>query len=198
MKINTAQFFISNSKYESVKTANLPELAIIGRSNVGKSTLINALCNNNKLAHTSAKPGKTKLINHFIINNNWYLVDLPGYGYAKVSKTEKASFETLITDYVLQRQSLKCLFILIDIRLEPQQIDMEFLQWCAENNIPFCILFTKADKLGKNELQKNKQSYLTTLESFFDELPNYEVTSAKTNAGIKETLNLFNTVLNSK
>lgn len=188
MIIRKAVFYKSASKLSECVRSGLPEFAFIGRSNVGKSSLINMLCNNNKLAKTSAQPGKTKLINHFIINENWYIVDLPGYGYAKTSKVEKEGFETIIIDYCSKRENLVCLFVLIDSRLPLQQIDAEFLEWCGEKGIPFAIIYTKADKNSKSELQKNIRAIEEKLLLIFTELPNSFVTSAEKSIGKEEIL----------
>jgi GTP-binding protein len=149
------------------------------------------LCNNNKLAKTSATPGKTKLINHFIINDEWYLVDLPGYGFAKASKSAKEEFEKLITDYITKRESLVCLFILLDARLPLQLVDAEFMHWCGENEVPFTILFTKADKLSKNELAKSIAAYKKGLLKWWEEIPSYTITSAETRLGKEEVLKVI-------
>lgn len=194
MNISSAEFLVSNTDYKKCPKPVFPEFAFIGRSNVGKSSLINMLCNKKDLAKTSAKPGKTKLINHFFINKNWYLVDLPGYGYAKVSKTDKASFDKIIRDYVRYRENLKCLFILIDSRHEAQKIDLEFITWCAENEIPFCIVFTKGDKLGKVALASNIAAYEKTLLKHFEELPNIFITSAEKKMGGEEILGFIGEV----
>lgn len=191
MIIRKAEFFKSSSKLSECAKPSLPEFAFIGRSNVGKSSLINMLCNNNKLAKTSASPGKTKLINHFKINDQWFVVDLPGYGYAKTSKTQKAEFESLIIDYCSKRDSLVCLFILIDSRLPLQQIDAEFLQWCGEKEIPFSIIFTKADKNSKSELQRNIKKIEEKLYLIFDELPNCFISSAEKHIGKEELLSFI-------
>lgn len=191
MIIRKAAFLKSASKLSECVRPGLPEFAFIGRSNVGKSSLINMLCNNNKLSKTSASPGKTKLINHFIINENWYIVDLPGYGYAKASKVQKSEFEQIIIDYCSKRESLVCLFILIDSRLPLQQIDAEFLQWCGEKNIPFAIVYTKADKNSKTELQKNIRAIEEKLMLIFAELPNCFITSSEKNIGKEELLNFI-------
>ncbi len=159
MKIKTADFVISNSDVSKCPKERLPEYAFIGRSNVGKSSLINMLTGQNKLAKTSGRPGKTQLINHFKINNNWFLVDLPGYGYAKVSKSIKKTFQSFIKNYFLQREQLICTFVLVDCRHEPQKIDLEFMEFLGENEIPFCIIFTKSDKLKLSELNRNIQNY---------------------------------------
>lgn len=191
MIVRKATFYKSASKLSECVKSPLPEFAFIGRSNVGKSSLINMLCNNNKLAKTSASPGKTKLINHFLINENWYIVDLPGYGYAKTSKVQKAEFETIIIDYCSKRDNLVCLFVLIDSRLPLQQIDAEFLQWCGEKGIPFSIIYTKADKNSKTELKKNIAKIEEKLLLIFSELPNCFITSSEKNIGKEELLNFI-------
>lgn len=189
MEIKSAEFVISNSQVGKCPTTNLPEYAFIGRSNVGKSSLINMLANNKKLAKTSATPGKTLLINHFIINNEWYLVDLPGYGYAKRSKSEVEKLQTLISSYILKREEMTCLFVLVDSRLEPQKIDLEFIEWLGENGIPFGIIFTKADKSKLGKLKSNITSYLKKLKEQWEELPPYFITSSENRTGRKEVLN---------
>lgn len=189
MEIKSAEFVISNSLVGKCPTTNLPEYAFIGRSNVGKSSLINMLANNKKLAKTSATPGKTLLINHFIINNEWYLVDLPGYGYAKRSKSEVEKLQTLISSYILNREEMTCLFVLVDSRLEPQKIDMEFIEWLGENGIPFGIIFTKADKSKLGKLKSNISSYLKKLKEQWEELPPYFITSSENRTGREELLN---------
>ena len=186
MKIKTAQFVISNTNYKLCPKENMPEYAFIGRSNVGKSSLINALVNNKNLAKTSGKPGKTQLINHFIINNNWYLVDLPGFGYAKISKEKRKEFEAMISNYLLHRKNLACLFVLIDSRHKPQSIDQEFMQWLAKKEIPFVIVFTKSDKLGKNILQKNIDFYKSEMLKEWEELPDLFITSSEQKKGTEE------------
>jgi GTP-binding protein len=191
MIIKTAKFLKSSSKLSECVKSHLPEFAFIGRSNVGKSSLINMLCNNYKLAKISASPGKTKLINHFVINDNWYLVDLPGYGYAKTSKVQKIEFEKIIIEYCSKRDNLVCLFVLIDSRLPLQQIDAEFLQWCGEKEIPFSIVYTKADKNSKNELRKNIAKIEEKLLLVFSELPNSFITSSEKNIGKDELLNFI-------
>jgi GTP-binding protein len=195
MIIRKAVFHKSSSKLAECPKPSLPEFAFIGRSNVGKSSLINMLCNNNKLAKTSATPGKTQLINHFLINENWFLVDLPGYGYAKTSKTKKAEFESIIIDYCSKRDSLSCLFILIDSRLPLQQIDAEFIQWCGEKEIPFSIIYTKADKNSKSALQKNIRHIEEKLLLIFDELPNSFVSSSEKTLGKEDILHFIETLL---
>ena len=184
MKINTAEFIISNSEVSKCPNEPLPEYAFIGRSNVGKSSLINMLTERKKLAKTSARPGKTQLINHFKINNNWYLVDLPGYGYAKVSKKTKAVFQQFITDYFEKRAQLVCAFVLIDIRLEAQKIDLEFITYLGETEVPFCIIFTKADKIGKTKVDSHIAAYKKQiLANNWAEMPQYFVTSSTEGTG---------------
>ena len=179
MIIKTAEFVISNSDYRKCPIPKIPEYAFIGRSNVGKSSLINAIVNQKYLAKTSGNPGKTQLINHFIINKQWYLVDLPGFGYAKISKSKRIEFHDMISDYLLNRTNLMCLFVLIDCRHKPQQIDQEFMQWLAEKEIPFVMVFTKGDKLGKNSLIQNIESYKNEMLKKWRELPQVFVTSAE-------------------
>ncbi|SNR79546.1 ribosome biogenesis GTP-binding protein YihA/YsxC [Lutibacter flavus] len=192
MKIKTADFVISNSDVSKCPKERLPEYAFIGRSNVGKSSLINMLAGQNKLAKTSGRPGKTQLINHFKINNNWFLVDLPGYGYAKVSKSIKKTFQSFIKNYFLQREQLICSFVLIDSRHEPQKIDMEFMEFLGENEIPFCIVFTKSDKLKLSELNRNIQNYIKKMTStIWEEMPQYFITSATSSDGKEELLNFI-------
>ena len=188
MKIKTAEFVISNSKVEKCPDSRLPEYAFIGRSNVGKSSLINMLTGRKSLAKTSAKPGKTQLINHFLINKNWHLVDLPGYGYAKVSKSVKRTFQKFITAYFEKRKQMVCAFVLIDSRHEPQKIDLEFMQWLGENQVPFCIIFTKADKLKPKALERNINEYQRQMLEFWAEMPEFFVSSATTGLGQEEIL----------
>ena len=179
MKINTAEFIVSNSDVSLCPKEILPEYAFIGRSNVGKSSLINMLTNHKNLAKTSGKPGKTQLINHFKINSNWFLVDLPGYGYARVSKKTKEVFQEFITDYFESRQQLVCAFVLIDIRLEAQKIDLEFITYLGETEVPFCIIFTKADKISKGKIDSHISAYKKQLlANNWAEMPQYFVTSA--------------------
>jgi GTP-binding protein len=179
MKINTAEFIISNSDVSKCPLERLPEYAFIGRSNVGKSSLINMLTNHKNLAKTSGKPGKTQLINHFKINSNWFLVDLPGYGYARVSKKTKDVFQQFITDYFEKREQLVCAFVLIDIRLEAQKIDLEFITYLGEIELPFCIIFTKADKISKGKVAQNVEAYRKALlQNNWEEMPKHFVTSA--------------------
>lgn len=184
MKINTAEFVISNSDVSKCPTERLPEYAFIGRSNVGKSSLINMLTNNKNLAKTSGKPGKTQLINHFKINLNWFLVDLPGYGYAKVSKKTKEVFQEFITDYFETREQLVCAFVLIDVRHEAQKIDLEFITYLGETEVPFCIVFTKADKISKGKAEANIAAYEKELfKNNWEEMPPYFLTSATEGSG---------------
>lgn len=189
MKIKEAEFVISNSEYKKCPTEDIPEYAFIGRSNVGKSSLINMLTNHKKLAKTSGTPGKTQLINHFLINKEWFLVDLPGYGYAKVSKSARASFEKFISDYLLNREQLITVFVLLDSRLEPQKIDLEFMNWCGEKNISFSMVFTKADKLSSSVLQKNLAKYKKEMIKYWAELPPVFVTSSESKLGQEKLLN---------
>lgn len=194
MKINTASFIISNTDVSRCPKDNIPEYAFIGRSNVGKSSLINMLTNYKKLAKTSGKPGKTQLINHFKINDSWFLVDLPGYGYAQVSKSKRKTFQSFIKDYFLQRQQLVCSFILVDSRHEPQKIDLEFMQFLGENGVPFGIIFTKADKLGSSTLNKNITKYKKQLLKTWEEIPTHFITSSETDMGRDEVLNFIEQV----
>jgi GTP-binding protein len=189
MKINTAEFVISNSEVVNCPKEMIPEYAFIGRSNVGKSSLINMLTNHKKLAKTSARPGKTQLINHFKINSNWFLVDLPGYGFAKVSKTTKATFQKFITEYFEKREQLTCAFVLIDIRLEAQKIDLEFINYLGTIEVPFCIIFTKADKIGKTKVDSAIAAYRKKLlANNWEEMPQHFVTSAEEGTGKDELL----------
>ncbi|MBS1635440.1 MAG: YihA family ribosome biogenesis GTP-binding protein [Bacteroidetes bacterium] len=189
MQITKAIFVKSSPDEKGCPKPDKPEYAFIGRSNVGKSSLINSLCHKKDLAKTSAKPGKTQLINHFLINDTWYLVDLPGYGYARTSKSNLEKFEALISEYIITRKNLICLFILIDSRLEMQNIDAEFMEWCADKEIPFCIVFTKSDKLTRNQLNTNIFKYTNQLKKNWEELPPYFITSAETGAGKEDLMN---------
>lgn len=188
MIITKAEFIISNSDVSKCPKEILPEYAFIGRSNVGKSSLINMLTNNKNLAKTSGKPGKTQLINHFKINNNWFLVDLPGYGYARVSKSTKKVFQKFITQYFEKRKQLILAFVLVDIRHEPQTIDVDFMQWLGENQIPFAIIFTKADKLKPEAIKRNVATYHEKMLDFWEEMPTYFVTSSSNRMGKEEVL----------
>ena len=196
MKINKAVFKQSASSIFGCPKPTLQEYAFIGRSNVGKSSLINMLCNNNKLAKISATPGKTQLINHFLINDSWYLVDLPGYGFAKTGKDKRAKFETIIYDYCKKRETLVCLFVLIDSRLPLQKIDFEFMSWCAENEIPFGIIYTKADKNSKAELSRNIKNIEKELSKFWEVLPNSFISSAEKKSGKEEVLEFIEYLIN--
>ncbi len=194
MEIKTAEYVISSPTFSMCPSDSKPEYAFIGRSNVGKSSLINMICRNRKLAKTSATPGKTMLINHFIINKEWYLVDLPGYGYAKRSKSEIDKLDRMIRGYILQRQQLTCVFTLVDVRLEPQKIDLEFINWLGQSGIPFCILFTKADKLSQQKVQLSVEAYKRKLSETWEEMPPMIVTSSEDRRGRDELLNYIDSV----
>ncbi len=194
MKISSAEFVMSNSDVAKCPKDRLPEYAFIGRSNVGKSSLINMLTGRKSLAKTSGRPGKTQLINHFIINKNWFLVDLPGYGYARVSKSAKKVFQKFITTYFSKRTQLVSAFVLVDCRHEPQKIDLEFMQWLGENQIPFSIIFTKADKLSKNQLPVHIDNYIQEMLKYWEEMPNYFITSSSSGLGREEVLNYINDI----
>lgn len=188
MEIIKAEFVVSNTKVEKCPQPDRHEYAFIGRSNVGKSSLINMLANNKKLAKTAAKPGKTQLINHFLINDNWYLVDLPGYGYARVSEGIRRQLEKIIRDYILKRENLVCLFVLVDSRLEPQKIDLEFMEWLGENGVPFVMIFTKADKLTTSQRQKCIDEYHRAMSDIWETTPLAFMTSAEKRLGREELL----------
>ena len=188
MEIKKSEFVISAPTVSKCPKDDKPEYAFIGRSNVGKSSLINMLCNHKGLAKTSATPGKTLLINHFIINNEWYLVDLPGYGFAKRSKTVQQKLEQMIASYILQRKQLINVFVLIDIRHEQQKIDREFIDWLGKSNVPFTIVFTKADKLGPGKAKQNAQKWLEQLKDRWETLPPYYITSSEKKLGREEPL----------
>jgi GTP-binding protein len=192
MIISKATFVKSSKELKHLPKPDKPEYAFIGRSNVGKSSLINMLCNNNKLAQTSGKPGKTKLINHFLINESWYLVDLPGFGFASVSKDARADFQGMISDYITKRKSLICVFLLIDSRLPIQGIDAEFMDWLAEKDIAFVLVFTKIDKLGKMELSRNIEAYKKEILKRFDDLPDMFLSSAEKALGKEGILDFIN------
>ncbi|MGC6526304.1 MAG: ribosome biogenesis GTP-binding protein YihA/YsxC [Flavobacteriaceae bacterium] len=194
MHIKTATFVVSNQDVSKCPKNNFPEYAFIGRSNVGKSSLINMLTNQKKLAKTSGRPGKTQLINHFLINEQWYLVDLPGYGYARVSKSSKKTFQKFITSYFQQRKQLVSAFVLIDIRHEPQQIDLNFMQWLGEHQIPFSIIFTKSDKLKPKAIERNILHYQSVLSEKWDELPQHFITSSTKFEGKDELLNYIDSI----
>jgi len=188
MKIKSAEFVVSNSDVEKCPKSRLPEYAFIGRSNVGKSSLINMLTSRKSLAKTSGRPGKTQLINHFLINKNWHLVDLPGYGYARVSKRSKKVFQKFITQYFGLREQLVTAFVLVDVRHAPQSIDLEFMEWLGENNIPFSIIFTKADKLRPLAIKNQVEDYKSILLETWEEMPNYFITSSSKNIGKDDVL----------
>ena len=194
MEIKSAEFVISSPMVSMCPKDSKPEYAFIGRSNVGKSSLINMLCCNKKLAKTSATPGKTLLINHFIINKNWYLVDLPGYGFAKRSKKEIARLEQMINGYILQREQLVNVFVLVDVRLEAQKIDLDFINWLGNSSIPFAIVFTKADKLGPVKTQANVEMYKKKLSETWEELPPIFVTSSEKRQGRDELLSYIDSI----
>ena len=191
MKISSAVYISSSAKIESCPAADKPEYAFIGRSNVGKSSLINMLCGFQGLARISGKPGKTQIINHYLINEKWYLVDLPGYGYAKVSKEKRAIFEKMISGYITRRKNLMCVFVLIDSRLEPQELDLNFMGNLAEKGIPFAMVFTKCDKLSTNNLPKKITAYKKEMLYQWEEIPKYFLSSAETKMGRLETLNFI-------
>ncbi|MEX2593688.1 MAG: ribosome biogenesis GTP-binding protein YihA/YsxC [Anditalea sp.] len=184
--IKKAEFLISNTDYKKCPSPHKPEFAFIGRSNVGKSSLINMLTQNKHLAKISGTPGKTQLINHFGIDDRWYMVDLPGYGFAKVSKNIKSGWDKMIKEYLTHRENLLATFVLIDSRLEPQKIDLEFILWCAQNEVPLVLVFTKADKLTKSKVQGNVAKFLKASEEIFEEVPLYFITSAEKMQGREE------------
>ena len=194
MKIKSAEFVVSNQEVTKCPKNSIPEYAFIGRSNVGKSSLINMLTDRKSLAKTSGRPGKTQLINHFIINKNWYLVDLPGYGYARVSKSSKKTFQKFITAYFEQREQLVSAFVLVDIRHEPQPIDLNFMQWLGEHGIPFSIIFTKADKLKPKAIENHVEAYKGILLETWEEVPNHFVTSSSKNIGKDALLNYIDNI----
>ncbi len=195
MKIKEAKFVISNTDYKKCPEDGKPEFAFIGRSNVGKSSLINMIVGHKNLAKTSGKPGKTQLINHFVINDEWYLVDLPGYGYAKASKTSRAQWEKFIADFLTKRDTLMNIFVLLDSRLEPQKIDLEFMNWCGENQLPFSMVFTKIDKLSSSALQKNLTKYKKEMLKYWEALPPVFVTSSVSTFGKEKILNYIEQIL---
>ena len=194
MTIKSAEFTISSARVEQCPTGELPEFAFIGRSNVGKSSLINMLTGRANLAKTSATPGKTILINHFLINGNWYLVDLPGYGYAKRGMQQRDILQRMISGYILRREQMMNLFLLIDVRLEPQRIDLEFIEWLGENSVPFGIIFTKADKLGRGKLSDNVKRFLDTLSEQWEELPPHFITSSLDKSGRDDVLDYISSI----
>jgi GTP-binding protein len=191
MIIKSATFICSNTKISALPVANMPEYAFIGRSNVGKSSLINMLVNQHGLAKTSQKPGKTQLINHFLINEKWYIVDLPGYGYAKVSKNSRESWEKFIRNYITKRESLQCVFVLIDSRIPPQKIDIEFCCWMGEIQIPFVLAFTKTDKQSTTKTNQTIALFKKELSGWFEEIPPIFITSGEKGIGKDEVLNFI-------
>jgi GTP-binding protein len=195
MQIKSAEFTISNTEVSKCPLDGKPEFAFIGRSNVGKSSLINMLTSKKGLAKTSGTPGKTQLINHFLINEHWYLVDLPGYGYAKVSRTQRSSFERFIADFLTKRETLFNIFVLLDARLEPQKIDIEFMNWCGQKGLPFSMVFTKIDKLSSTALQKNLAKYKKEMLKHWAELPPVFTTSAESGFGKEPLLNYIEQIL---
>lgn len=194
MNIKSAQFVISNTDIKLCPTDGKPEYAFIGRSNVGKSSLINMLVDKKDMAKTSGKPGKTQLINHFIINDNWYLVDLPGYGYAKASKTSRSTWQKFISDYLTKRETLINIFVLLDSRLPPQKIDIEFMGWCGENGLPFSMVFTKIDKLSSSALQKNLAAYKKEMLKMWEVMPPSFTTSSESKFGREKLLNYIQSI----
>ncbi len=194
MIIKDARFIISNTDINQCPKDGLPEYAFIGRSNVGKSSLINMLVEKKDLAKTSGRPGKTQLINHFLINKEWYLVDLPGYGYAKASKSSRNTWERFIADYLTKRETLINIFVLLDSRLEPQKIDLEFMTWCAEEQLPFSMVFTKIDKLSSSALQKNLAAYKKEMLKHWESLPPLFTTSSESKFGREKLLNYIDQI----
>ena len=195
MQIKSAEFTITNTEVSKCPLDGRPEFAFIGRSNVGKSSLINMLTSKKGLAKTSGTPGKTQLINHFLINEHWYLVDLPGYGYAKVSRTQRSAFERFIADFLIKRETLYNIFVLLDARLEPQKIDLEFMNWCGEKGLPFSMVFTKIDKLSSSALQKNLAKYKKEMLKVWAELPPVFTTSSESGFGKEPLLNYIEQIL---
>ncbi len=198
MEIKNATFVVSNTDYKKCPDTGLPEYAFIGRSNVGKSSLINMLTNNKSLAKTSVRPGKTQLINHFLINKQWYLVDLPGYGYARISKSARAQWQKMTNDYLLQRETLMNTFVLIDSRLTPQQIDLDFISFLGQNGIPLSIVFTKADKQNQRETALNVNAFKKALSNEWEELPPIFITSSVSGTGRSKILDYIELINNSK
>lgn len=198
MKINSSEYIISSSTVSQCPTGDRPEFAFIGRSNVGKSSLINMLCNNKGLAKTSAIPGKTLLINHFLINREWFIVDLPGYGYAKRSKSVQKKLEQMISQYILMRPQLVNLFVLIDIRHEQMKIDREFIDWLGESGIPFSVVFTKADKLSKSKAKQNADKWMHSMLDTWEQLPPYFITSSADAIGRDDVLDYIETIISEE
>ena len=197
MEIKSAEFVVSNTDVRKCPESKMPEYAFIGRSNVGKSSLINMITGKKGLAMTSSKPGKTQLINHFIINDSWFLVDLPGYGYAQRGKEGRENIRIIIEDYILEREQLTNLFVLLDCRLEAQKIDLEFMEWLGENGIPFSIVFTKIDKLGGGKLREKLNAYTKKLLESWEELPPILLTSSEKKEGKEELLNYIDEITKS-
>jgi GTP-binding protein len=195
MLIKEAVFVVSNTEIKNCPTDKKPEFAFIGRSNVGKSSLINMLTGKKGLAKTSGTPGKTQLINHFIINDQWYIVDLPGYGYARASKTMRSKWEKFIADYLTKRENLMNIFVLLDARLEPQKIDLEFMNWCGEKGLPFSMVFTKIDKLSSSVLQKNLAKYKKEMLKYWDEMPPVFTSSSTSGFGREQLLNYIEVII---
>jgi GTP-binding protein len=195
MLIKEAVFVVSNTEIKNCPTDEKPEFAFIGRSNVGKSSLINMLTGKKGLAKTSGTPGKTQLINHFIINDQWYIVDLPGYGYARASKTLRSKWEKFIADYLTKRETLMNIFVLLDARLEPQKIDLEFMNWCGEKGLPFSMVFTKIDKLSSSVLQKNLAKYKKEMLKYWDEMPPVFTSSSTSGFGREQLLNYIEAII---
>ncbi|MCI6234180.1 MAG: ribosome biogenesis GTP-binding protein YihA/YsxC [Prevotella sp.] len=198
MKINSSEYIISSSTVSQCPTGDRPEFAFIGRSNVGKSSLINMLCNNKGLAKTSAIPGKTLLINHFLINREWFIVDLPGYGYAKRSKSVQKKLEQMISQYILMRPQLVNVFVLIDIRHEQMKIDREFIDWLGESGIPFSVVFTKADKLSKSKAKQNADKWMHSMLDTWEQLPPYFITSSADAIGRDDVLDYIETIISEE
>ena len=198
MIIHSAEFIISNADYRKSPVTKMPEFAFIGRSNVGKSSVINMLTQRTNLAKTSSTPGKTQTINHFLINESWYLVDLPGYGYATISLKVKQGWAKMIEDYLLNRENLYCTFVLIDSRLKPQKIDLEFITWIGQQGLPMALLFTKCDKLKKGELARSKKNYSEALAETWEEIPPFFVTSSEKRIGRNEVLGFIEAALKQK
>lgn len=201
MQIKTVSFVKSSAKVEQCPESKFPEYAFVGRSNVGKSSLINSLTNKKRIAQTSGSPGKTRLINHFLVNESWHLVDLPGYGYAKLSKSEKSKFEAMIKNYLLERKNMACLFLLIDIRHDPLEADLEFIEWLGSNNVPFVFVFTKSDKVSTTEAEKVIENYRQKLSESWESLPQIFKTSAHNRTGNDDVLKFIadtNKLLKSK
>ena len=197
MLIKSAEFVCSNTQVDQLPRPDLPEYAFIGRSNVGKSSLINALTDKRNLAKTSQTPGKTQLINHFLINTDWYLVDLPGYGFAKTSKTNRATWEKFIRRYLLQRENLQCVFVLVDSRHEPQRIDLDFCYWLGEHQLPFMLIFTKSDKVSQRVSSANIAKFRQALQQWFEVVPQHFLTSSETRVGMAPVLEVIDDINNS-